>query len=118
MAKRKLGKLPFPPLVKVSASEPLTVHQVHKLLADHPSGVSFCVRSGKGHRSRGGYFFHLKPIDEACSECEVYSFEKTLVAKLPLDMVTVFVNHCSGLAFDDWAFGFCQSVVNLRLDPE
>jgi hypothetical protein len=118
MPKKEFGEAPFPPVVKVETAEPIAVEQLSKLLQGRPNGVTLCVRSLTGHENRGGYFFHLKPTDKTLSECEVYNFEKILVATLPLDKVVDFVNHCTGLAFDEWAYQFCQSVVNFRLDPD
>lgn len=118
MPKKDLGDPPFPPVVRVDTAEPLTLGQLSRILRGRSGGVTICVRSETGHEDRGGYFFHLKPADKSLSDCEIYNFEKILVATLPADKTAAFVNHCAGLAFDEWSFQFCQSVVNFRLDPD
>lgn len=118
MPKKVFGDAPFPPVVRVDLSEPITIEQLSDLLRGKLDGVTICVRSTTGHENRGGFFFHLKPTDKTLGECEIFNFEKISVATLPLDKVTDFVNHCAGLAFDEWAYQFCQSVVNFRLDPD
>jgi len=118
MPKKDLGKPPFPPLLIVDTSEPLTTDAISGLLTRRLNGASICVRQAEGDPKRGGYFFHLVPRNAAVEECEVYNFEGTLVATLSVDQVVKFMNHCSGLQFDDWAFSFSNSVVNFKLDPE
>jgi hypothetical protein len=118
MPKKELGEAPFPPVVIVDTASPISSEQLIETLRDRPDGVTICVRSDTGHENRGGYFFHLKPTDDTLSDCEIHNFEQILVATLPLDKATAFVNHCTGLAFDEWSFQFCQSVVNFRLDPD
>lgn len=118
MPKKELGKPPFPPVVRIDTAIPISQQRLLGILRERVNGVTICVRSDTGHDNRGGYFFHLKPSDDTLSNCEIYNFEKILVATLPLDKVTAFVNHCAGLAFDEWSFQFCQSVVNFRLDPD
>lgn len=118
MPRKTFGDPPFPPVVKVDTVSPLSIEQLEETLKSRSEGVTLCVRSIDGHQNRGGYFFHLKPVNVEPLECEVFNFEKIFVAKLPLDKVVCFINHCAGLAFDEWAFQFCQSVVNFRLDPE
>jgi hypothetical protein len=118
MPKIKLGDAPFPPVLKVDTARPIALEQLSEILLGRLKGVTICVRSDSGHESRGGYFFHLRPTSKSISECEIYNFEKILVTILPLEKTTAFVNHCAGLAFDEWSFQFCQSVVNFRLDPD
>lgn len=118
MPKKEFGEAPFPPVVRVDTSEPLTIEQVSELLSERLNGVTICVRSAEGHENRGGYFFHLKPIDETLDQCEIYNFEKIPVSILTLDKITDFINHCVGLSFDEWAYQFSHTTVNFRLDPE
>ncbi len=114
-----LPKLPFPPLVKVSAGEPLTTTEVESLLMRRPKGISMCVRSATGHADRGGYFFHIRPYEQnGPVEYEIFDFHGKSVLKLGLEHLTQFINHCTGLAFDPKMLMLCQTVVNLRLDPE
>lgn len=118
MPKKDLGEAPFPPVVRVDTATPISLEQISKILRERLDGVTICVRSDTGHEARGGYFFHLRPTDDALTECEIYNFERIPVATLSLDKATAFVNHCAGLTFDEWSFQFCQSVVNFRLDPD
>jgi len=118
MPKKAFGDAPFPPLVRIDTSEPVSLKQLSEILSSRPDGVTICVRSAVGHENRGGFFFHLKVPGGISNDCEIYNFEKIRVAVMSLDKTVAFVNHCAGLAFDDWAFHFCQSVINFRLDPD
>lgn len=117
MPKKKFELIPFPPVVRIDTDTPVAVDQVSAIVKDRQNGITLCIRSAKGHPNRGGYFFHVIPKDNDLNKCELYNFEKTLVATLPVEQMTFFINHCSGLDFNEWAFQFCQSVVNFRLDP-
>ncbi|WP_040483792.1 hypothetical protein [Lyngbya aestuarii] len=116
MAKKKFEGLPFPDLVKIDTDTPVSVSQISEILKNHPKGVSICVRSLDGHPDRGGYFFHFRSLDR--DQCQLYNFEKIPIEVLPIEQTILLINHCSGLEFSDWAFQFCQSVVNFRLDPD
>lgn len=118
MPKKELGEVPFPPVVRIDTATPISLEQLSEIMRTRVDGTTICVRSDTGHENRGGYFFHLRPTDNTLSDCEIYNFERILVAILPLNRTTAFVNHCAGLAFDEWSFQFCQSVVNFRLDPD
>lgn len=115
MPKKKFEGTPFPTVVRIDTDTPILIDRVSDVLRNHPNGASICIRSANGHPNRGGYFFHILPIDNG--ECELYNFEKILVATLSIEQITIFMNHCSGLEFHEWAFLFCQSIVNFRLDP-
>jgi len=117
MPKKAFDGVPFAPVVRIEVSEPLSIDQLSPMLAERPGGVTICIRSDQGHVNRGGYYFHIKP-DEEFQSFTIYNFEKIHVASLSIEQLVAFVNHCTGLAFNDWAFQFCQSVVNFRLDPE
>ena len=117
MPKKKFEGIPFPPIVRIDTDTPVVINQLADIFKERPNGVTLCIRSAEGHPHRGGYFFHILPIDNDLSKCELYNFEKMLVATLPVEQMTLFINHCSGLDFNEWAFQFCQSVVNFRLDP-
>ncbi|MEH2416345.1 hypothetical protein [Nostoc sp.] len=117
MPKKKFEDIPFPPVVSMDTDTPISIDQVSNILRERQKGASICIRSTHGHTNRGGYFFHVLPTDSHLSKCELYNFEKTLVATLPVEQITLFMNHCSGLEFNEWVFQFCQSVVNFRLDP-
>jgi hypothetical protein len=118
MPKKQLGKLPFPPLITLDTSNPIQADALADLLRKRQQGVSICVRSAEGHPKRGGYFFHVRASDRTLEHCEIFNFEKIAVASLHLEKLTAFINHCAGLMFDEWAFKFCQTVVNFRLDPK
>ncbi len=118
MPKMKFDGLPFPPLVKLDTDDPVKAEMLSELLKDRHSGASICVRSATGHINRGGYFFHVRPHDATLARWDIFNFEKIYVADLPLNELTTFINHCSGLAFDEAAFQLCQTVINFRLDPE
>ncbi|MDZ8184232.1 MAG: hypothetical protein RMX96_05130 [Nostoc sp. ChiSLP02] len=117
MPKKKFADIPFPPVIIMDTDTPVSINQVSNILRERPKGASICIRSTQGHTNRGGYFFHILPIESDLSKCELYNFEKMLVATLPVEQIILFINHCSGLEFNDWVFQFCQSVVNFRLDP-
>lgn len=114
MPRNEIGDLPYPPLEIVDTATPVTADQITDLFQKHPDGTSFCVRSADGHPIRGGYFFHAVPYPDGV---EIFDIEKHLIAKIAPDQFVLFVNHCTGLAFSEWAFQFCQSVVNFRTDP-
>ena len=118
MPKKKFDGLPFPPLVKLDTSDPVMPDRLTELLKTRQDGASICIRSATGHPNRGGYFFHVRPHDDTLARWDIFNFEKIYVADLPLDKLTAFINHCSGLAFDEEAFQLCQTVINFRLDPE
>lgn len=117
MPKKKFENIPFHTVVRLDTNTPVSINQVKDILRNYPDGVSLCVRSAEGHPDRGGYFFHLLLTSNDLSQCELYNFEKTLVATLAVEQITLFINHCSGLDFNEWVLQFCQSVVNFRLDP-
>ncbi len=118
MTKKDIRNIPFPPLVKIDTDEQISVEQVTSTLKSRLGGISICVRSKGGNPHRGGYFFHILPKNQDLTQCELYNFEKIPVYILPVEQITIFINHASGLEFNQWAFDFCQSVVNFRLDPE
>lgn len=116
MPRKQLPGLPFPPLVKLNADKPITEAQLGELLKKGPKGLTVCVRSGSGHKDRGGYFFHLLPL-KGLSECIILDFEKRKVITLDLRRTTALINHCSGLSFSETEFQLCQQVINLKTDP-
>lgn len=118
MPKKKLGRIPFPPLIKLDTNDPIKPETIIEILSSRLQGASICVRSTEGHSDRGGYFFHICPKNPAIGEYDLFNFESIYVATLPLSKLTALINHCAGLAFDEEAFQFCQTVVNFRLDPE
>lgn len=117
MPKKKFEGIPFSPVVSIDTDTPIVEDQVVNIFKKYPKGVTLCIRSSEGHANRGGYFFHVLPVDDDLSKCELYNIEKTLVATLAVKYIILFINHCSGLDFNEWAFQFCQAVVNFRLDP-
>lgn len=115
--KKALRGLPFPPLRKIATDAPITEKQLAELLVASPAGVSLCVRSATGHDNRGGYFFHFRSVPNQTA-IEIVNFEGIYALKLDHSDLARFVNHCSGLGFDQGMFDLCQSVVNFRLDPQ
>ena len=116
--KKDFQGLPFQPLAKVDTDAPIQEESLAELFKRRPEGVSICVRSGSGHVNRGGYFFHLAQGADKPELVTIFNFEGIPVTALDLKRVTAFVNHCSGLSFDQEIFELCQSVINFRLDPE
>ena len=116
--KKALQGLPFPPLRKIDTDEPITEERLVALLDATPAGVSVCVRSARGHEDRGGYFFHFRRVPSSTEAVEVLNFESLTALKFDQSSLTRFVNHGSGLRFDQEMFNLCQSVVNFRLDPQ
>jgi hypothetical protein len=112
-----LPGLPFPPLALIDTDSPIELPTITELLDQRHQGVSLCVRSATGAQYRGGYFFHFRPIDSTMANFEVFNFEKISVVTLPVTGLLAFINHCSGLAFDQASFDLCQTTVNFRLDP-
>lgn len=118
MAKNILDQVPFPPLVRINTSTPITETQMRDLLQNRPEGISFCVRRSDGVPLRGGYFFHVRPGGDDFSACGIFNFERLLAGTLAIEELTAFINHCSGLKFNDEAFALCQTQINFRLDPQ
>jgi hypothetical protein len=115
--KNSLEGLPFPPLQRLDTDTPVTEEQVSSLLDHSPKGVSVCVRSVTGHQNRGGYFFHFRVLATDPHRVEILNFERLVAASIEREKLARFINHCSGLQFDQEMFEVCQSVINFRLDP-
>ena len=118
MPKKAFAGLPFPPLEKINADTPIVEAAVAELLKRRPKGISICIRNPQGHRNRGGYFFHIAKSETHDNLFQVFDFEKTLVKEFELAPLTRFINHCTGLAFDEEMFNMCQREINFRLDPQ
>ena len=111
MVRNLIGKSPFP-VETLDSDELITLEQI-KAALKKKQGVSLCVRSSKGPTNRGGYFFHIQPVDDRFL---VFDFEHNPVAELTSTHLVKFVNHVCGRQFDPEVFTYCQSVVNLRQD--
>ncbi len=117
MPKKTLGNLPFPPMERVDTDTPIEPEALEAILLDRPNGVSICVRSLNGPEDRGGFFFHIRPKPDNQPAYELVNFEKLVAASFDVENLAVFMNHCSGLAFDEASFQLCQTTINFRLDP-
>ena len=112
----KTLKLPFCPLVIIPTPDVVTwewfVEQVGSRFRD---GVSVCLVSQLGHDLRGGYFFHIRRLEDGF---EFFDFDGRGFVRFPdgLECVT-FINHVTGRVYDDEMWARCREW-NLRLDEE
>ena len=109
-------KLPFPPLVVVPAPGVVTwewfEEQVGARLQD---GVSVCLVSKLGDDLRGGYFFHVRLLEDGF---EFLDFEGRRYVLFPDAWeCTTFINHVTGRVYDEEMWVRCRQL-NLRLDDE
>lgn len=107
---------PFPPLVPLDFPAGITEQsllvRVRRRLDE---GVSICVLSPTEVESRGGYFFHFRASGD---EIELFDFRKNSLLKLPsVGSLVAFINHCSGVQFDEQCWAQSREV-NLRADGE
>ena len=115
MAENEIGPAPFPPVRLIDQDAPVTAAQLDEILQHAGAGVSLCVRYGKGHSNRGGYFFHARPSDDHRG-WTLLDFERHAIAIVEADFLRRFINHCTGREFDNECFEFARNVVNLRSD--
>ena len=102
---------------RIDTDTPIESEALETILLDRPNGVSICVRSLNGPEDRGGYFFHVRPKTGNQPGCELVNFERLVAASFDVENLAVFINHCTGLAFDEASFQLCQTTINFRLDP-
>ncbi len=77
------------------------------------SGISVCLVAEHGHDLRGGYFFHIRRVENGF---EFLDFDGRLSLSLSTSAECVaFINHATGRAFDDDMWARCR-LLNLRVD--
>jgi len=78
-------------------------------------GVSICVRMNTGVDDRGGYFFHIRQVEDAF---DLINFERhTLHQFESVEALTAFVNHATGLQYNEQAWQLARAL-NLRTDEQ
>lgn len=102
-------------VTKVDTGNPLSESQLLQLF-DGKSGITLLVRSAQGERKRGGYFFCIAKSDDGTFALE--TMEQVYVSNFTIGDLTRFVNHASGLRFDEAMLQYCQNSINFRTDEE
>lgn len=102
-------------VAKLDTAIPLTESRIEQFL-DGKRGVTLLVRSAKGAQKRGGYFFCIARNEDGTFSLD--TMEQTHVADFSLGDLTRFVNHASGLQFDEPMLQYCQRNINFRTDEE
>lgn len=101
---------------KLDLASPLTEDYLSRLLHGK-CGVTLLVRSADGEKRRGGYFFCIVPKEDGKFTLETMAQEQ-VDYDFTLNELTRFVNHASGLRFDDAMLRLCQNHINFRTDEE
>jgi len=106
--------LPYPPLVIIQSSSPITWPALHKVIEHRlANGVSICLVQDRGHEYRGGYFFHLRRTDRGLL---LSTFDRPEVLEIATgEECASFINHVSGRKYDEKMWRLSQQV-NLRTD--
>ena len=102
-------------VTKVDTGTPLSECQLSQLL-EGKSGIVLLMRSAKGESKRGGYFFCIATKDDGTFALE--TMEQIHVADFTIGDLTRFINHASGLRFDEEMLQYCQNSINFRTDEE
>ena len=69
-----------------------------------------------GPPKRGGYFFSFGPAKKAPGHFTIYDFEGRAVKDFAPDALVRFINHCTGMEFDEPSFLLCQTELNFLQD--
>jgi len=106
--------LPFPPLVTIEVAGPVQWSSLCETIGDRlPQGVSFVVLRYDGPNERGGYFFHLRQVEDSF----VFStFDRDKVCEYGSgEECACLINHVCGFAYDHGMWEQSQKI-NLRTD--
>ncbi len=99
--------------VLFDTDSPITFETLSNLLQNH-THVFICIRSHSGHQNRGGYFFFLKKGSDENITLE--TIEGEAVYKFTLPQLVDFINHASGLRYNQAMQMICQNFINFRSD--
>lgn len=116
MPKFDLIQQPRFPLQIINTDAPITINQLQDLFVEH-AGIMLCVRSLTGHEQRGGYFFCIS-YNQTDNQYELETVEGIHVARFLENEIVTFINHVSGLQFNNDMLLFCQNNINFRHDEE
>lgn len=116
MAKNTIGPAPFPPVVTIDKDAPLAAADLRTVMHQRDEGVSVCVRYAAGHEKRGGYFFHIRPLEVGQDRFSLFDFEKRHLVDLGFDQLLRFINHSTGRVFDQATFDLCATELNFLTD--
>ena len=109
-----LKEQPKYPLVSIETDTAIPELRISNLLKEK-QGITLCVRSKKGNKKRGGYFFCVEKIN--IDSFRLLTMESTVITdNINLNKLTKLVNHVSGLAFDEAMLLYCQNEINFRED--
>jgi len=106
--------LPHPHFLLIPKDNPISWMDIESLLLNQiKDGVSICLLSESGHENRGGYFFHIKKINDHF----IFStFDRDNVLELQSgEEVAEFINHVSGRSYSERMWRESQ-YINLRPD--
>ena len=106
-------KQPRFPLITIDTNTPINQEQFMNLF-DTDDGITLCIRSKNGHEKRGGYYFCIYKNNDNCFSLE--TMEQVLVRDFSQNDIIKFINHASGLCFDEEILQYCQNEVNFRAD--
>ena len=113
MPRNPLGRIPFR-LQVLDLEGAFTEAHLEQLLKQTPS-VSLCLRTASGAEERGGFFFHFERVGAGF---ELFDFQHTKVDTLDRRHLVALINHVSGRRFSEEMLRYCQTVINLRQDPD
>ncbi len=101
------------PIKVIDTSDPITTEQLGNAMANNV-GITLCIRSATGHPDRGGRFFCIENTShgEYCLE----TTEGVFIDKFDSLTLVEFINHCTGLNFDQRMLLYCQNIVNFKSD--
>lgn len=114
MADFTLRQQPQYPIKLLDTNSPISLEQLLNLF-DELDAITLCVRTENGHQNRGGYYFCIRKSQDA-DEMLLETIEGDAVTVLPQVQMLRFINHASGLAFDQEMLVYCQNSINFRVD--
>lgn len=82
--------------------------QVKGIIDSSEGGVSICVRKDHGHPDRGGYFFHIRDMENGIL-FKTFKDREAWVAQ-DVNEAVRFINHVCGLEYDPEMWEVSQQV--------
>jgi hypothetical protein len=101
-------------LSKIDTSIPVTETDISNLFTTGKD-ILLLIRTKEGDPKRGGFFFNMSLENDMVT---FSTMENDQVIVLPIGDAVRFINHVSGLKFDQKMFELCQNQVNFRSDAE
>lgn len=92
----------------VDVSGRITQAQLRGILENSDDGVSICVRRREGHTRRGGYFFHIRKIEDKYL-FKTFDGREAWIADDSEESVR-FINHVCGFEYDKEMWNVSQDV--------